>query len=114
MKKNNLLVDVKKDSGRLERRIKKLENILYENKGKAVIFKEFFESIAKVESNQKKADMEFDQRLKGTDEKINQSNVKIDDFREELEKYEKQFALLKEDQSNVRDELVKYKQTVVK
>jgi len=93
--------------------MKKIENILYENKGKAVIFKEFFESIAQVEAQQKKLEMELDQRFNATNERIDHTYTKLDDFKEELDKYERQFTLLREDQSNVRDELVKYKETVV-
>ena len=35
-------------------RINKLEAILYENKGEAVVFKQFFENIANVQADQKK------------------------------------------------------------
>ncbi|CAI2384608.1 unnamed protein product [Moneuplotes crassus] len=114
IEEKSLLVEVKKDNTKLEKRIKKLESILFENKKKAVIFKEFFETISHVEAEQKKLELEFTQKFAAVNESIDHSDSKIEDFRMELQKYEKQFAHLREDQSNVREELVSYKDTVVK
>ena len=57
--------------------------------------------------------MAFDQKLSITNERINQTNARLDEFKEDLVKYEKQFQLLREDQTNVRDELIKYKEKVL-
>ena len=110
IEEKNILVEVKKESTKLNKRLQNLEDILYENKGKAVVFKEFFESIANVEAGQLKIEMAVDQKLALINERIDQSNNKADDFKQELEKYEQQFELLRKDQSNVREELVNYKE----
>ena len=54
--------------------------------------------------------MAVDQKLALINERIDQSNNKAGDFKQELEKYEQQFELLRKDQSNVREELVNYKE----
>ena len=53
--------------------------------------------------------MAIDQKLALINERIDQSNNKAEDFKQELKKYEQQFELLRKDQSNVREELVNYK-----
>ena len=57
--------------------------------------------------------MAFDQKVSITNERIDNTNSRLDEFKQDLLKYEKQFQLLREDQSNVRDELIKYKEKVL-
>lgn len=78
-----------------------------------MIFKEFFEAIANVKADQLKTEMAVDQKITIINERVDQTNTKVADFKHELDKYEKQFLLLREDQSNVREELVRYKEKVV-
>jgi len=108
-----LLVEIKSKHGKLQKDINQVKKVLEDNKNKGGIFNEFFEEIAKVRADQKKTEMYVDQQLESTNMKIGQTNTRLDDYKHELDKYDKQFALLRVDQNNVRDDLVSHKEMLV-
>jgi predicted nucleic acid-binding Zn-ribbon protein len=56
--------------------------------------------------------MYIDQKLKIASERIDQTNTRVDDFKLELEKYDKQFTLFREDQSNLREDIINHKELI--
>jgi predicted nucleic acid-binding Zn-ribbon protein len=56
--------------------------------------------------------MYVNQKLKIASERIDQTNTRVDDFKLELQKYDKQFTLFREDQSNLREDIINHKELI--